>query len=128
MGEAMLQSISPDMDLNRKGILAMGADQQFDAALKADPNNWEANYYKAASLSHWPAGLNRGDEVVQRFNDLIDLQEKSTTPQPEYVRSYIVYGDYFKTAGNATAANEVWQRGLAKFPNDPALTKRLAGQ
>jgi len=128
MGEALLQSISPDMEMNQKGILAMGADQQFDVALKADPNNWEANYYKAASLSHWPPGLNKGDEVQQRFNDLIDTQEKATTPQPEYVRSYVVYGDYYQTIGNADAAKAVWQRGLALFPNDPALTKRLSGQ
>lgn len=128
MGEAMLQSISPDMEINQKGILAMGADQQFDAALKADPNNWEANYYKAASLSHWPPGLNKGDEVMQRFNDLIDLQEKSTAPQPEYVKSYVVYGDYYQTVGNLDAAKAVWQRGLQVFPNDPALTKRLSGK
>jgi len=128
MGEAMLQSISPDMEMNQKGILAMGADQQFDAALKADPNNWEANYYKAASLSHWPPGLNKGDEVQQRFNDLIDTQEKAATPLPEYVRSYVVYGDYFQSIGNKDAAKAVWQRGVALFPNDPALTKRLSGQ
>ena len=128
MGEAMLQNISPEMDMNQKGILAMGADQQFDTALKTDPNNWEANYYKAASLSHWPPGLNKGDEVAQRFNDLIDMQEKSTTPQPEYVRSYVVYGDYYQSIGNTALAKEVWQRGLQKFPNDPGLTKRLSGQ
>jgi tetratricopeptide (TPR) repeat protein len=127
IGQAMLQAINPDMDIQQKGILALGADERFDQALKTDPNNWDANYYKAASLGYWPADMNKGPEVVQRFTDLIQQQENMTA-QPQFVRSYISLGDYYMRSGNNTAANQIWQRGLSQFPGDPGLTKRLNGQ
>ena len=58
--------------VSQMGIAGMQADQDFDTALQMDPANWEAQFYKAAAMSHWPAEMNKGPEVIQRFSTLID--------------------------------------------------------
>ena len=74
------------------GIMAMQADQNFDEALKLDPSNWDAQFYKAAAMSYWPAELNKGPEVVQRLAALIDQQE-AQNPKPEFARTYALLGE-----------------------------------
>jgi hypothetical protein len=46
-------------DYNEIGILAMQANQSFNAALQIDPQNWEAQFVKASALSGWPVELKK---------------------------------------------------------------------
>ena len=63
LGEAQLNKVKALHDAggdpNEIGILAMQADQSFNAALKIDPQNWEANFVKASSMYYWPADPTR---------------------------------------------------------------------
>jgi hypothetical protein len=131
LGEAYLQQAGiaarSGKSVNEMGILGMQADQNFDNALKLDPSNWDAQFFKAAALAHWPAELNKGDEVVQRFSALIDQQE-TMTPQPHFVKTYILLGDQYQKMGKPDYANATWQMGATKFPSDPVLQKKLHGQ
>jgi hypothetical protein len=106
-------------------MLGLQINQSFDAALKLDPQNWEAQYSKADSLSHWPAELNTGPEVVQQLSKLIDQQE-TMTPQPQFVNSYVVLGDEYQKLGQSDKAAATWQLGLQKFPNNSTLQNRFA--
>ncbi len=125
LGWAYLQKLAATQDTRQQAILAMQADQTFDEALKLDPNNWDARFSKAAALMHWPAEMNKSEEVMQSFSTLIDQQE-TRSPQPEYAQSYVLLGDQYLKSGYPDNAREMWQRGAAIFPNDQALQAKLA--
>ena len=48
------------------------------------------------------------------------------TPETLVRRVYMSLGDGHAKQGNMSRAREVWSAGLAKFPGEPELTKRLA--
>ena len=132
LGQAYINQIyvsrmQGDADPRDVSILGLKADQSFDAALALDPSNWEAQFFKAYSMSYWPAELNKRQEVVQRFTDLIQQQERMTA-QPQFAQSYLLLGEQYQKAGRADYARQVWQRGAALFPADDALKKKLASQ
>jgi hypothetical protein len=127
-GELILQKLGvmsrQGAALNEMGMLAMQSDMYFDSALKSQPDNWEAQFYKATAMAHWPLELNKGEEVVTRFSTLIDQQERGTS-QPEYANTYVLLGDYYQKLGQQERANATWQLGLEKFPSDQNLTAKL---
>lgn len=126
LGEAYLKMCAGSTDLREQAIWAMTADKDFDTALSLDPSNWDARYTKAVAMSYWPASMNKGDEVIQQFTTLIQQQEQET-PQPEFAQTYEWLGKQYQKAGQPDAAQQVWQRGAALFPNDPTLQAAIAG-
>ncbi len=125
LGEAYLYKIDTVEDARDHAILGLKADQSFDAALKLDPANWEAGFYKTAALARWPDNLNKGAEVVQRFSDLIQLQE-TMAPRPEFAATYVLLGEQYLKAGQPDNARQVWVRGASLFPSSPSLQAKLA--
>jgi cytochrome c-type biogenesis protein CcmH/NrfG len=127
LGHAYLQKCGTIQDVREQGILAMQADKMFDTALGLDSSNWEARFMKAVAMSYWPPMLNKGDEVIQHFQTLIQQQE-TQTPQPQFADSYAWLGDQYQKAGRADDAKTVWQRGAALFPADEKLRTKLASK
>jgi tetratricopeptide (TPR) repeat protein len=134
LGEALLNKIKAIHDAgptadntDEMGILAMQADQNFNTALKIDPQNWEAQFVKAASMYYWPADPTRDNDVVQRLSGLIDQQE-TMTASPAFAQTYVVLGNEYQKMGQPDKAQATWQLGLTQFPNDPTLQKKLNGQ
>ena len=131
LGEAQLNKVKAlhdaGADINEIGILAMQADQSFNAALKIDPQNWEAQFVKASSMYYWPADPTRDNDVVQRLSGLIDQQETMPS-QAEFAQTYIVLGNEYQKIGQPDKAMATWQLGLQKFPNDSALQTKVNGQ
>jgi hypothetical protein len=124
LGQAYLHKCATTQDVREQGILAMKADQVFDTALALDPANWEAGFFKAAALSNWPAEMNRGPEVIQRFTQLIEQQE-AVASQPHFAQSYLWLGEQYRKSGRTDYADQVWQRGAALFPSDQALQQKV---
>lgn len=124
LGQAYLQKLQLSSDTRDHAILAMKADQNFDAALKLDENYWEAGFIKAVSLSYWPDMLNKRPEVIERFTRLITQQE-SAQSQPQFAQSYIYLGEQYAKDGQRDNAEQVWKRGAAFFPGDEGLKKKL---
>ena len=120
-----LMAVKKSGNYDEIAILGMQADQSFDAALKLDPSNWEAQYYKAAALAYWPPEMNKGPEVIQRLSSLIDQQE-AMPPQPQFAQIYVLLGEQYQKAGQSDNAIRTWQRGAAIFPGDPALQKKIS--
>lgn len=112
--------------ISEMGMLGMQADQNFDLALKLDPANWEAQFFKAAAMSHWPLELNKGEEVIQRLSSLIDQQD-AMLPQPQFAQAYVVLGDQYQKMGQPDYAAATWQIGAQKFPGNPDLQQRIRG-
>jgi tetratricopeptide (TPR) repeat protein len=106
-------------------LLGVQADEDFNAALALDPTNWEAQFDKASALSHWPAGMNKGPEVIQRLSALITQQE-TMAPQPEFAQTYLLLGEQYQAAGQGEKAAQIWQQGAALFPLNPAFQPKLA--
>jgi tetratricopeptide (TPR) repeat protein len=125
LGHAYLQKCGTIQDVREQGILAMQADKMFDTALGLDSSNWEARFMKAVAMSYWPPMLNRGDEVIQHFQTLIEQQE-AQAPQPHFAETYGWLGDQYQKAGRTDDAKTVWQRGITLFPSDVKLRTKLA--
>ena len=113
--------------ISEMGILGMQADQNFDAALKLDPSNWEAQFFKAVAMSYWPLELSKGDEVIQRLSRLIDQQE-AMPPQDQFAQTYVVLGDQYRKMGKLDYAAATWLIGVQKFPGNGALQQKVNGQ
>ncbi len=131
LGEAQLNQLRVLKDngaeVNELGILAMQADQSFNAALKIDPSNYEAQLVKSISMTYWPADPTRDAQVVQTLSGLIDQQE--TMPQnPGFAQTYLYLGNEYQKIGQTAQATATWQLGLQKFPNNPELQQKLNGQ
>jgi tetratricopeptide (TPR) repeat protein len=127
LGIAYVQKLRTLQDFREQSILAIEADRSFDQALELDPTNWDARFWKATSLSYWPEGLNKSDEVIENFVTLVEQQEKQP-PQPQFAETYVRLGDQYQKAGYADYARETWQRGAALFPGDAALREKLASR
>ncbi len=125
LGQAYLQKLGTTQDIRQQSILAMEADQTFDQALTVDPDNWDARFSKASALTHWPADLNKSQEIMENFSTLIDQQE-TRAPQPEYAQSYVLLGEQYQKAGYPDNALQMWQRGAALFPQNETLQNKLA--
>ncbi len=125
LGQAYLKKCATIQDLREQGILAMQADKLFDAALGLDPANWEARFTKAVALSYWPPNMNKGEEVIQHFQTLIQQQE-TQPPQPHFAGSYVWLGEQYQKSGRNDYARMVWERGAGLFPNDEGLQSKLA--
>jgi tetratricopeptide (TPR) repeat protein len=117
---AAMKDFSPD-----KGILVMQAMKSFDTALSDDPANWEARFTRTAILSHYPAELNQGQEVINQFTQLINQQEAQPS-QAQFAMSYVLLGDQYQKLGQNDYALATWQAGAQLFPSDKTLQKRLA--
>lgn len=126
LGEATLKKF-PVAEYDQAGILALQVDQAFNSALKMDPGNWEAEFFKADSLSYWPSEMNKGPEVIQQLSNLID-QQQTMTPQPQFAQTYVILGDEYQKTGQPDYAAATWKLGLASFPTDPTLQQRTARQ
>jgi tetratricopeptide (TPR) repeat protein len=132
LGEAQLNEVralheAGGDNTDQIGILVMQADQNFNAALKIDPSNWEAQFVKADSMFYWPSSVGQDNNVVQSLSSLIDQQE-TMTPQPQFAQTYVVLGDEYQKIGQPDKAQATWQLGLSKFPNDAMLQKKISGQ
>jgi cytochrome c-type biogenesis protein CcmH/NrfG len=127
LGQAYVQKLrtAQDLDIREQGILAMKADLSFDQALNLDHSNWEARFWKASSLSHWPAEMNKSAEVIDNLVTLAEQQE-AQSPQPQFVQTYVLLGEQYQKAGYADDARKTWQRGATLFPGNNTLQEKLA--
>ena len=130
IGEAQLNQIralkeSGNDSMSQMGILAMQADQEFDAALKIDPNNWEAQFVKSSSMYYWPSSPQVDNQEVQQLTHLIDQQE-SMPSQPNFAQTYLLLGNEYQKLGQQDKATATWQLGAQEFPNNSDLQKKLA--
>ena len=131
LGQAYIEkAVALQDNIPDKAILAMQAIKSFDAALSVDPANWEARYTRTSVMSHYPAEMNKGQEVIDQFTQLINQQE-TQTPQPQFAKTYVALGDQYQKLGQNDYALATWQAGAQLFPSDSTLRKRLtppAGQ
>ena len=124
LGQAYLQKVFGADDLE-KGDWAGKADAAFDAALKANPEHWEARFAKAVSLSHWPPVMGKGKVAIQHFEILREQQERSGRKNDEFAQTYLFLGNLYEQANKHEQALEVRRKGVQLFPDDTTLRDAL---
>jgi tetratricopeptide (TPR) repeat protein len=107
-----------------RGTWAMKALGCYDAALKVDPENWDAQFSRGVNLSRWPAFLGKQPEAIQAFERLIEQQSR-TAPEPKFAQTYYQLGNTYREAGNVEKAREVFRKGAALFPDDKTLREQV---
>lgn len=127
LGQAYLQKAGTLQDIREQGILGLKADQSFDTALELDPANWDARFWKATAMSYWPPQLGKGPELIEHCLELIRIQE-ARQPQPEFAQTYVLLGDQYQKEGHSDYAEEIWNRGLALFPDSDALRQKASAK
>jgi tetratricopeptide (TPR) repeat protein len=108
------------------GEWSMKADAAFDAALAADPENWDARFSKAVSYSFWPPIFGKQASAIAHFERLVEQQGRSA-PDPKFAQTYLFLGNMYEQTGQAEKAQATWQQGLAAYPDDADLRQRLGG-
>ncbi len=127
LGQAYLHKAGSIQDVREQGILGLKADQSFDAALSADPSNWEARFWKATAMSYWPTQMNKSGEVVEHYLECVRQQEVQP-PQPQFAQTYLLLGEQYQRMGFPDYASEAWKRGLALFPDNARLQQKIAAR
>jgi tetratricopeptide (TPR) repeat protein len=125
LGQAyLLQASLATNSIAEQGMLGLKADQTFDRALGLDANDWEARYWKAVAMAHWPSALGKSHEVMENFVRLVEQQE-AQPPQPQFAETYSWLGKEYARAGYPDYARQAWERGLVFFPNQEQLMANL---
>jgi tetratricopeptide (TPR) repeat protein len=107
------------------GKWATKADKAYDAALALDPDHWDARFGKAISLSFWPPIFGKQPQAIKEFETLLASQSKRPA-QPSHAQTYLMLGNLYAQSGKADKALEIWQQGLAAFPDNAALKDKIA--
>jgi tetratricopeptide (TPR) repeat protein len=120
LGDALAQQSHETRSALEQAELARLADLAYDAALAANPQHWRARFHKAVSYTFWPAVMGKQGAAIDHFQQLIE-QQSAQFPQPGYEKTYLYLGNLYAQLGQMDQAHEVWKKGLAVFPSDPAL-------
>ena len=102
----------------------MEADVAFDQALDIDDSHWAARFSKAVSYTFWPDFLGKKSSAIENFEILVQQQEQGPT-QGEYAQTYFYLGNLYEQRGDATKAQEIWQRGANLYPQNPELQGKI---
>lgn len=108
----------------QQGRVWMKAQAAYDAALKLEPEHWQARFGKAFGTSQIPDFLGQRPEAIRQFEELKSIQERRT-PAPGHEETYFHLGSLYKDAGNIERAQQVWREGLARFPEEESLREAL---
>lgn len=107
------------------GVYATQADEAFDRALELDPTHWEARFTKAMSLSFWPPNLGKQPAAIREFETLIE-QQAGMPAEPAFAQTHFTLGNLYQQNGQPEKAMEIWQAGLALYPNNQELANQIA--
>jgi len=104
----------------QQGIVWMKASAAYDAAIKLDPEHWTARFGKAFGTSMAPEFIGLRPEAIRQFEELLEIQKRKA-PEPHFADTYFRLGTLYKDAGNVEKARQIWNAGLALFPDNEEL-------
>ena len=96
--------------------------------LEEHPGSWLALYCRGINHLHWPRALRHSDDAARDLGRCIELQNASDAgPALAYfVRTHIALGDAYAKDKKYDRARRAWRVGLALFPDEAVLHRRLA--
>lgn len=114
---------SPEEGAVTQVLLANTALEHFSAALDAE-ETWLVRYTRGNSYLYWPPIFGRTHLGLEDLQRAIELAEKER-PRTYHVRAWVALGDGHVRLGDADEARATWRQGLAKYPGDAELERRL---
>ena len=124
----------PKLGIVSQGKLSNKSIAELDLILsELDPACWTAKYIRAMNHLHWPRKLGHAPLAIRDFTELIALQKKLPTDKQRdyFALSYVGLGDsYVKNREegleeNLAKARQVWEQGLAEYPDEQELKQRM---
>ena len=109
------------------GRLVGKSSKLLEEALEMDPTHWSARYTLALNHFYTPEFLGRTDDAIRHLEILLE-QQGARNDAPHLAGTYLYLGDLYKRVGREEDAAALWQHGLALFPDNAALQKRLAAE
>lgn len=122
LGAAYIQKLLQTTDENQRIELGKKIDAQFDQALALQPDHWEARFRKAVGLTYGPALSGRQDEAIGHFEKLVE-QQANRSANAQYAQTYLYLGRLYAQRGDTAKAQQIWQQGLARHPQDAELLR-----
>ncbi len=107
-----------------QGAVWSQANAAYEAALRNDPQHWQARFGQAFGTSMIPDFLGQRPKAIKQFEELRKRQE-TIAPEKHFSQTYYRLGALYKEEGNVEKAREIWQKGLELFPNDTPLKDAL---
>ena len=108
-----------------RGLWAGKGEQVYRDILERHPENWDAQYRLAFSLSQWPPMFpTKGQEAIERFEKLREAQQ-SLAPQAKHVQTYLQLAELYRAKGNLEKARGALESGLEKHPDHDTLSQQL---
>ena len=108
-------------------ILANNALTQFSKSLELKPS-WIGYYTRGNSYLFWPRIFGRTRLGIADLEEAMKMQKAEEGKRPYHVRTYIALGDGYWKMADLKKATAIWQEGLALFPDNDALKKRVSLQ
>lgn len=123
LGEAYVQRLfnGTFIEMMKFGQLA---EKSFDKALELDDRHWGARFNKAMSLANQPDFLGKRPDAIKHFEILLKQQE-SGVREDRHAGTYLFLGNLYTQQGDPKKAQEIWERGLKRFPSSGDLKGRL---
>lgn len=100
------------------------SDEAYARTLSLDPNHWDARMEKAVTLTFWPDMFGRKSEAISHFETLIQ-QAELLPADSQHADAYLLLGNLLDQQGDSDRAQEIWNRGIARHPEDGGLRDRL---
>lgn len=107
-------------------ILADTALKRFTAAIEIE-ESWLALYTRGNSYVYWPAIFGRTRFGIADLEKAVATSEALGEEAPAFhAHAYAALGDGHWRLDDLETAREWWRKGLARFPEDGELQRRLA--
>jgi len=124
LGTALIQKMLQTQDEAQRVEIGKKIEGQFDQALALQPDHWEARFRKAVGLTYGPALSGRQDEAITHFETLM-TQQAQRPASAQFAQTYLYLGRLYAQRGDVQKAQEVWQQGLARHPQDAELQQTM---
>lgn len=123
LGYAYVDKI-PGMGSVTQVQLANSALTHFTTSLELR-DTWLVRYTRGNSYVFWPAIFNRAPMGIEDLERALEIA-KDEPKGAHHVRAWVALGDGYWRIKDLDRAREIWQEGLAMFPDNADLETRLA--
>ncbi len=107
-----------------RGAWAGRAEEQWQAVLELEPENWQARFNVAFSWSQYPPFVGKAPAAIREFEKLRELQERGAA-RPEQAQVYLQLAELYRGQGNAAKAEAALRAGVARHPDATTLREAL---
>ena len=100
------------------------AEREWRAVVELDPEQWEAQFAVANSLSYYPDVMGRTGEAIEGLERARELQEQ-LEPSKHHVQTYLSLSQLYLRSSKNDRAREALEAGLRYHPGNDQLMAAL---